>query len=169
MNVTLREVAAELKRSYGNITYHYPGREELIVALFADMNEELKVLQQPPEGLNLLRYFLQLPEMSYAITLKYLFFTVDYLELKRHYPEFYHQVNALNEARKVKWLALLQELQCQGFLNPDLSEEDLQYIMFLSASVRINYFQFLDPGIYSKLQYIITVNQLLKPYLTEKG
>ena len=37
MNVTLRDVAAQLDKSYGNITYHYPTKEAVITELFDDM------------------------------------------------------------------------------------------------------------------------------------
>ena len=39
-NVTLREVAKELSISYGNITYHFKTKKQLIFCLYEDMLKE---------------------------------------------------------------------------------------------------------------------------------
>ncbi|MEM9918885.1 MAG: TetR family transcriptional regulator [Bacteroidota bacterium] len=169
MNVTLRDVAAQLDKSYGNITYHYPTKEAVITELFDDMNAELAALQKPPQMDQLLAYFLFLPKVSFDITLKYLFFTIDHNEIKRNYPDFFARVKKLNDQRKVKWYGLLKFIYDEGFLRNDLVAEDLNYLMFLSASVRTMYFQFNEPAHYKKSQYTKSVNLLLKPYLSVKG
>lgn len=169
MNVTLREVAASLDKSYGNITYHFTTKAMLIETLFEDMNQELSALQQTAPDVDLLTYFLSLPAYSYDITLKYLFFTIDYVELHRNYPDFFTIVHKLNEERRVKWLRLLLLLRDQGYLRSDLKEADLNYIMLLSVSVRATYFQMKDQHTYDKVEYAQTVNQLLKPYLSDQG
>ncbi|MEM9833854.1 MAG: TetR/AcrR family transcriptional regulator [Bacteroidota bacterium] len=169
MNVTLREVADNLNKSYGNITYHYTRKVVLIEALFEDMNRELLSLQKPAPDTDLLTYFLVLPTHSYDITIKYLFFTVDYMNLKRSYPNFIKTVDKLNEERRLKWLQLLLLLRQQGYLQSNLKEQDLNYIMLLSVSVRAAYFQMKEQAVYDKNEYSQTVNKLLKPYLSEKG
>jgi len=50
MNITLREIAEKLNKSYGNITYHFATTEVLINDLFEDMNTELVVLQNKING-----------------------------------------------------------------------------------------------------------------------
>lgn len=169
LNVTLRDIAEELNRSYGNVTYHYGNKEVLISVLFEDMNEELARLQQPSVDTDLLNYFLALPELSFDITLKYLFFVIDYNDIKRRYPDFFSCVSELNEARKVKWLQLLTMLVEQGYFKRDLIREDLRYIMFLSGSVRTSYFQLTEKAHYDRQQYVQAVNMLLRPYLSIKG
>ena len=168
-NVALRTVAEKLNKSYGNITYYYSTKEQLIFELFDDMNKELSALQLVPFQTNLLEYFLSLPSNSYDITLKYLFFSIDYVELQRNYPEFFKQVEVLNEKRKHNWLELLKKLREDGYLHEYLTEQELAYIMLLSASVRTFYFQSNSQKKYNKAEYINVVNQLLKPYLSSKG
>ncbi len=169
MNVTLREVADGLKKSYGNITYHFATKAVLIEALFEDMNRELSALQQPSFEVDLLRYFLRLPSDSYGITTKYLFFTVDQLYIKRNYPELFKHMDRTHKERGAKWLQLLMRLRDEGFLQQDLLLEDLQYIMLLSVSVRSTYFQMKEPSTYDEASFVAAVNQLLKPYLSKKG
>lgn len=169
-NVTLRDVAGKLGKSYGNITYHFPNKEKLVTELFTDINNELGALQtmyDPRKGL--LRFFLSLPEHSFDITLKYLFFSKDYVELKRTYPEFFVMVHSLNEARKSNWLKLLVQLQSEGSLKKDLSIKDLEYIMDLSVGIRMFYFQSNEWNEYDKDVYITKVNRLLYPYLSTDG
>lgn len=169
MNLTLRDVADKLGKSYGNITYHFPTKVDLIKELFEEMNAELFTLQNIPDQKNLLVYFLELPNFSFDITLKYLFFYVDFIELKRNYPDFFKTVDQLNEKRRESWLGLLQLLKDQGYLANELSDSDLEYIMFLSASVRTFYWQVTDFKSFNRRQYCQTVNALLKPYLSSEG
>tara|TARA_R100001143_G_scaffold63594_1_gene73188 strand:- start:39870 stop:40475 length:606 start_codon:yes stop_codon:yes gene_type:complete len=169
MNVTLRDVAKSMKRSYGNITYHYPTKEDVITRLFEEMNNELKSLQSPNDSSNLMYYLLELPKSSFDITVKYLFFTLDYNELKRNYSKFFSRVDTLNEERGKKWKLLLIHLRDEGFLKEELSNNDLDFIMFLSVSVRGTYFQLKENGFYNKTDYASILNQMLKPYLCNRG
>lgn len=169
MNITLRDVARELNKSYGNLTYHYPKKETLIMELYEEMNIELLSLQSPNEEENLLSYFLNLPALSYEMSLKYIFFLVDFIELKRNYTKVFSEMARIREERKLKWKLLLNKLRSLGYFNDSITAEDLDYIMFLSGSVRAAYFQIQPPSNYSKKQYVKTVNSLLKPYLSIVG
>ena len=169
-NITLREVAKELEKSYGNVTYHFSTKEKLINDLFEDMNKELTELQTmylPSK--NLLEFFLLLPDYSFDITIKYLFFYKDYVEIKRTYPLFFKKVEIANSNRKSKWLLLLIELQKQGFLSQTLIESDLEYIMELSVGIRLFYFQEKEWNEFDKAFFREKVNRLLYPYLSTLG
>lgn len=169
MNVTLRDVAKSMKRSYGNITYHYPTKENVLTSLFEEMNNELTSLQSPKDASNLMLYLLELPKFSFDITVKYLFFTLDYNELKRNYSILFSRVDTLNEERWRKWKLLLIYLRDERFLMEELTNDDLDFIMFLSVSVRGTYFQITENRFYSKTEYSLILNQMLKPYLCTKG
>ncbi len=169
MNVTLREVAENLDKSYGNITYHFKTKAQLIETLFKNLNSELSQLQTPDPNENLLRYFLDLPSISYDITLRYLFFSIDLLELKRNQNAVYQTIVKESELRGQKWLALLQRLRQEGYLQSTLRDADLNYILFLSTSLRSYYFQSRELKAYSKREYCQLVNLMLKPYLSSKG
>ncbi|MEM1321941.1 MAG: TetR/AcrR family transcriptional regulator [Bacteroidota bacterium] len=169
-NVTLREVAKQLDKSYGNITYHFANKEQLITALFLDMNQKLAQLQTLyHQQENLLTFFLTLPAHSFNITLQYLFFSKDYVELKRAYPEFFQTVAALNTTRRAQWLKLLIQLQREGYLAAQLSVEDLEYIMDLSVGIRMFYFQSHEWNEFDEAVYLKQVNRLLYPYLSVEG
>jgi len=169
-NVSFRDVGNELNRSYGNLTYHYPTKEDLVLEIYKEMNVELTDLQLSPMAYeNLLTYFLTLPQMSYDISLKYLFFTVDFVEIKRSFPRVYSKMVKAQEERKQMWLQLLNKLHAEGFLTDSLIENDFMYLMFLSGSIRSSYFQLLPTSQYNKIEFSKTVNRLLKNYLSRKG
>ncbi|UTW61542.1 TetR/AcrR family transcriptional regulator [bacterium SCSIO 12741] len=169
MNITLRDVAKENKKSYGNVTYHYPTKEDVIMELHQDMNAELTALQKPTSQEDLLVYFLTLPSISYAITLKYLFFSIDFIEIKRNFQKVYAEAMKAAETRKESWLQLLNKLNEQGHFKEEMSDEDLHYIMYLSGSARTAYFQMYPSDVYNEKAYCQMVNRLLKPYLSDGG
>ncbi|MEO1435504.1 MAG: TetR/AcrR family transcriptional regulator [Bacteroidota bacterium] len=169
-HITLRDIAKQLGKSYGNITYHFPKKEALVTALFQDFNAALAALpaQFDPEK-GLLHFFFTLPEASFEITTQYLFLTTDYLELKRSYHDLFKVVDELNAARKVKWLQLMIQLQSEGWLRADISQKTLEYIMELSVSLRMFYFQSQNQEAYDRKTFCIKINQLLWPYLSGEG
>ena len=169
MNTTLRDVAKYLNKSYGNITYHYATKEEVIFSLLNEMNEELLSLQQFDENENILLYLLNLPRYSYSISEKYLFFIIDYLEIKRNFPAIQKKIDSLNSGRKEKWMSILLQIKEQGYLDEKNTHLDIEYIIFLSYSVRVTYFQTEDAAAYNESKYTFIVNSLIKPYLSNKG
>jgi hypothetical protein len=122
---------------------------------------------QPDE--QLLKYFLKLPDYNFDITLEYIFFYKDFLELKRKYSEFYEKVEIKNQIRRNQWLQLLSALQQNEYLKKELTSEDLNYIIELSISMRMFYFQNTDLKQIEKNTFKDKVNQLLLPYLSDHG
>lgn len=169
MNITLRDVAKSINKSYGNVTYHFSTKEDLILNLFHQMNNELLVLQDYDHNENKMVYLLNLPSLNYSISLKYLFFITDSLEIKRNYPNLHDKIIIMNVDRKAKWLKILQLINEKKYFLEKTTNHDLEYIMFLSYSVRISYFQTLDLKYYSKTNFILFVNKLIEPYLSKKG
>lgn len=76
MNTTLRDVAKSMNKSYGNITYHFQTKEDVLFSLLDEMNKELIALQEIKESENLLLYFFNLPNSNYSISLEYLFLSL---------------------------------------------------------------------------------------------
>ena len=169
MNTTLRDVAKHLNKSYGNITYHFATKEEVVSNLLNEMNEELILLQKFDDNENIFLYLLNLPEYNYSISVKYLFFMVDYLEIKRNFKEIQKKIDNLNYVRKEKWMSILLQIKEQGYFDKRFTSNDLEYIIFLSYSIRITYFQTVEPKDYKKSEFILIVNKLLLPYLSRAG
>lgn len=172
-NVTLRAIASALGKSYGNITYHYKSKEDLIMELYKDMILETSEIMSSFESNNLFHGILDVPKKTFAISMKYLFFYVDYVEVKRSYQKIYLEVEDGNAMRKQYYMELLKELQGQEILRRELTPKDLDYLMDLSGAMRTFFFinlhldNFTDPDLEDK--YIAYVNQLVVPYLSTSG
>lgn len=176
-NVTLREVAKELGKSYGNITYYYSTKKKIVGALYQKYSEEMMQLSaqlfEQQTAASLLESILEAPRHTFDLSIKYLFLFKDYLELKRKFPELMVIVDQRNEQRKSYFLDLLGKLQKEGSLRTDLDKEALNYLMELSGVMRTFFFLRLEIADYQKehllKDYLLYVNQLLYPYLSAEG
>lgn len=170
-NVTLREVAAKVNKSYGNITYHFANKEALVSDLYEEMLKELAEISDNMKQQNdLLSAILKAPELTFDLSFKYIFLFKDYIEIRRTFPNLAKRIDASNAMRKEGLIGVLRFLQSQGVLRHDLDDKDLDYIMELSGAMRTMFFIQSDvgskpaPGM--KLNYVNYVNRLLKPYLS---
>ena len=172
-NVTLREVAKSLSISYGNVTYHYKTKSPLILELYEDLLHETFEILKTFDYSNLLKGIVEAPKITFEISMKYLFFYVDFVEIKRSYSAISSRIEQDNSQRKKGYLHILQQLQLQGLLRKDMNDKDLDYLMELSGAMRTFFFINLPPEHFSdadlKDRYVRYVNHLVFPYLTVKG
>jgi AcrR family transcriptional regulator len=174
MNVTLRDVAAELQKSYGNITYHYAGKEVLLQELYNDLQLALQQLGQTfGDGTDLLRDFILAPRATYELSLQYRFFYSDYVELQRHYPELMQEAQKQQQLSMQFYREKLLHLQKLGLLRSDLPAGSLDNLMLLSGLVRTFFFIQSPPAVTDApaeaARYFAQLNLLLWPYLTPAG
>jgi AcrR family transcriptional regulator len=172
-NVTLREVAKELSISYGNITYHFKTKKQLIFCLYEDMLKETEEIIKTFDYNNLFIGILDAPKISFKVSIKYLFLYVDFVEIKRSYSNLSLRLEEDNNSRKKGYLQILKELKFQGLLRGELTDNDLDYLMDLSGAMRTFFFINLNPTDFFnkdlKNSYVTYVNNLLFPYLTIEG
>jgi len=172
-NVTLREVAKELSISYGNVTYHFKTKYQLILSLYEDMLRETEEILQTLDFDHLLFGMLDAPNITFEISKKYLFLYVDFIEIKRSYLDLSERLERDNNSRKQQYLLLLQQLRTQGILREDLTDSDLDYLMDLSGAMRTFFFINLTPSELAhknlKHKYVAYVNRLVFPYLSKEG
>ncbi len=172
-NVTLREVAKDLGISYGNVTYHFKTKNHLILDLYEDMRTETENILKEFDFEDLFLSILQAPKVTFKISIKYLFFYVDYVEIRRNHTVLFSKVEKDNEHRKKAYLQILRALQVQGVLRKELNVNDLDYLMDLSGAMRTFFFINLPPEdfLHKNLEerYVTYVNRLVRPYLTREG
>jgi AcrR family transcriptional regulator len=172
--VTLRDVAAAMGRSYGNITYHFASKEALVLALYDEMSLALTTISgQFRLSDDPLALILEAPRLTFALSLRYLFLYRDYLDVVRGYPAVAAQAQAANAARMAALRQVFALLQSQGLLDPALGDADIDYIMELSGALRTFFFlqitplDLADPSLEDR--YLQKVNRLLLPYLSAAG
>jgi len=173
MNITLRQVASEAGKSYGNVTYHYKNKQELVMDLYKDMHHELLEIQPRFDREHLLHAVLEAPKITFSLSLKYAFLFSDYNELNRNFPEVAKQLSQDNKSRKSFYLKILKQLQKQQYLRNDLNDGQLDYLMDLSGMVRAYFFMSLQPDelnqVHLEERYVKMVNQLIFTYLSDAG
>lgn len=120
-NVTSRHIAADIKISHGNLEYHFPNKEALLLAIYEQMREEVSSyytgsdedIKHPIAYLH--RILVRLEEFQS----KYKFFNLDVLEVSRNFEK----VNALLKdtllVRKNQMTELLQKCVALGYLKPE--------------------------------------------------
>ncbi len=173
-SVTLREVAKEMNKSYGNITYHFPTKEKLIEELYQDFRNEIQHVSQAFFGeQNVFLAILKAPFYTFDISLSYLFFFKDYVFLIREYEELAKKINQENEQRKAILKSILMQLVENGIFRTEFEEKEMLYLMELSGAMRTFFFMQLRNEDFEKLslksEYVNYVNRLMFPYLSEKG
>jgi AcrR family transcriptional regulator len=173
-DASLRDVAQAMNRAYGNITYHFPNKEAIVMELYADMVKALQAISQDFMGGNdLLKSILLAPRKTFAVSLQYLFLYKDFLEILRHYPQVAEAARTSNAARKEGLITLFHQLQLQGLVRTEFGNAEIDYMMELSGMMRTFFFVQLEEKDYAKPQleteYAAAVNRVLFPYLTAAG
>lgn len=172
--VSSRIISQELGISYGNLTYHFPKKKDIILNLYTSMQQEMEQ--------TLLVIFQKLFEsdfkkdtlrLIFQITLKYKFIYLNMVELVRQYEEIRQTELLFYESRHRIVRNLMQDLVREGLLKPeanfsyDLMAESLDVLFqFWLVSAEIFYEGQQEAQIdhYIKLIY----NSLI-PHLTAEG
>lgn len=177
-SVSLRNIAAELGISYGNLTYHYSNKENLLTWIYIQMMEEHQEITRAfreDEG-NFLEKLLRLPEDTYPVYEKYRFLYQDYIEIARLYPSIAEMQNQMIVAGNSDLFSVFLSLREQDLFRADIDEPAIGYLIELSNYMKAFYFMKLaarnsksNTFHSEKEDYGNYMNRLLLPYLTPKG
>ena len=177
--VSLRDIAEAVGVAYGNLTYHFPKKEDLILHLYLGMMEahrRVSAAFDPNPKAGLLPSLIRAPASTFALSLEYLFLFRDFAEIMRDFPGVAAIQRRTVEARKAALAGLFGALQAQGMLRKDLEAADISHLMDMSGAIRTFFFMGKDAADFRparrnalRKEYVMTVNRLLFPYLTRKG
>lgn len=173
-DVSLREVATAAGVSFGNLTYHFKTREDLVRPLYYAMMEAHRAVSAAfGSAPNLLRAFLDAPALTFEISVQYRFLFTTYADIKRTMPALYQESELHRKHYQEHFLPLFAALQHEGWLRPEYGVPDFNFLMEASSLLRTHFFalQFDESADLSiqKKHYVLFVNRLLFPYLTGKG
>ncbi len=177
-SVSLRNIAAGLGISYGNLTYHYASKENLMTWIYIQMMEEHQETTKSfreDEG-NYLEKLLQLPEDTYPVYEKYRFLYQDFIEIARLYPSIAEMQNQMNVTGNGDLFSVFFSLRDQGLVRKDIDEAAIGYLIELSNYMKSFYFiksaaKSVKNGEHKagKEDYSRFMNSILLPYFTPKG
>ena len=120
-NISTRHIAADMKISVGNLHYHYPTKNAVILALMGRCTQRTDALailleEEPPGPHN----WTAVMQLTFEVILDYRFLFNDRLVLTRRIPEFEDLFKEIVARRKAEFERFLSGLREQGLLRTDL-------------------------------------------------
>lgn len=177
-NITSRHIAAEMGISYGNLDYHYKTKEDLLLAIYKSMRNEMSdSYVSRKEYSTALEHFHHLLIQLEAFQLKYRFFNLDVLEITRAFQKISKLLTKTLELRKQQMDELFKDFIKEGYLKEGylMETENSDYVrlqhtiriiitFWLSQQDVLHNFKFKENGEMTR-----HIWELLLPYLTESG
>lgn len=171
--ITSRHIAVEMGISHGNLDYHYKTKEDLLLAIYKQMRNEMSDSYLSRNNYSTgLEHFHHLLIQLEAFQLKYRFFNLDVLEITRSFPKISKLLTKTLELRKHQMDDLFKEFIREGHLgeNDAIEYGRLQHTIriiitfWLSQQVVLHNFKYKENGEMTK-----HIWEILSPYLTESG
>ncbi|WP_345003671.1 TetR/AcrR family transcriptional regulator [Snuella lapsa] len=173
-NVTSRDIAKALKISHGNLEYHFPNKEALLMAIYKQMKKDISQVYK--EGKHAVNPFLHFNELLIKLEQfhnDYLFFNLDVLEISRNYPEVSALLNKTFQIRKAQMSHFYDRFTELGYFKKEtipgmylrLQHTIRIMITFWKSQQEVlPYFENVQ-----KPKMSTYVWDLLTPHMTEKG
>jgi len=173
--VTVRHIAQAIGISHGNLCYHYPNTDAIVVSLYqqlvARISDQITTVLAAGFELPLL---MQMADHTMASLYEYRFLMLDFAGIMRRIPAVREQHQALIGQRSAVFRHVLEHLRSNGLLRPELYpgyDEHLLTQLFLVGDFWVASAEWLytgDPA--DRLPYYQRVlTALILPLLTEKG
>lgn len=170
-NVSMQKLANHLKVSPGNLTYHYPKKADLMLAIYDQFRHEISLIVPPGKDNKPDLHHLDVQiRQFYIFQQRFLFFYLDLLEIERAYPELAerHYVHVRDQIQTIllglkynENLGLLKKEEDKAYHH--LAEQMWFTTVFWPRQVRVR-------GVEDKLENLRTLMwQQIKPYLTDSG
>ena len=174
-NVTSRHIAADINISHGNLEYHFPNKEALLLAIYQQMRQEVSSFYEDPANdiSSPVEYLHKILVRLEEFQSKYMFFNLDVLEISRKYVKVDLLLKDTLQIRKIQMRALFQKFVALDYMEPEPAPG---YYARLQHTIRIlitfwksqeavlTNFDFSSKG-----EMVKHVWELLIPHFTEKG
>jgi len=177
--VKTRDIAAEIGISLGNLTYYFPAKNDIVLALAHNLGDAInEALAQTNAGSGsgkntLVQHYHQVKTV-FTAHLEYRFLFGRWGEIVCSAPEVQQYAQGILKLRFVAWKHLNEQLVSEGLAEPALAEDSHahSYIINILALFWHQEFDIYFPGISDeqKISKALAVYfQSYKPYLTAKG
>lgn len=170
-SLSIRQMAQKLNISHGNLRYHFPKKDDVLMTLLNRMIAEIDELRKLPSDTdNTLAYMLKGIERRFEVQYKYRFLFLEQVVLGREVPEYNSYLKNLMTQRTALMASQMEELAAFGLLNEAAGLELASHMFLFSMNWLIS-MQYADvPQHQSPCPYFARMCfDLLKPYLTPSG
>ncbi len=172
--VTVRHIADAVGISHGNLCYHFPRKEDIILrhyhAVVEGMNAQVAAWN--PEHLNL-SMILEALLKSYELQYHHKFLMVEFVNIMRRIPEIREHFRSLFEVRKQQFGFVLMLLQHKGSIKgmSEIERERISLHNYLMGDFWMSESEILYTGEEAEKCrfYAHLASALLYPYLTARG
>ena len=173
--ISTYDIALKLGISQGNLTYHFPAKSDMIIALTENMIKEIKSnIPLHASSDFTIAFFYQSVRQIFRIHIKYRFLLMSWGSIISSIKKLKRYMLVNYEADKKLALNGLLLLEKNGYLKPQLKKD---YLMFMYTSNLLGHYWIQDAAIYhsNKSQneiidhYIQIYFRQFIPFLTEKG
>lgn len=173
--VTVRDIAARLGISHGNLCYHFPNKKEIIFALYMRLVEEFDLLmnsfQTVPVDLSLM---LVSNNHSFDTFYKYRFLFLDFTHIMRENAAIKKHYRQLIKNRKQQFAWIIQHLVKNGDFQKERISGQYEYLVdqvFIFADFWLPSSEILFEGKEADriMHYRNLLQALIIPVLTTKG
>jgi len=128
VNVRLQHIADKTGISVGNLAYHYYSKEAIINQIVTQLNTLLRpIIDDQKKFPGLMDFDTQLARY-YHLLMKYSFFFIDLLELKRNYPKQYIVRKEITENITHQIHNWLKRNESDGILKDELRKDHYMII-----------------------------------------
>lgn len=173
--VSLRQIAAEAGISHSNLIYHFPSKNDLIIALHLQLMEKAIALnQQVQTASNPLEGLLQSTQIGFTILYEYRFLMIDLPHILRANKTLHNTFLDLEKLR-----ADMYSIEIQKAVDQNLMRQELYQGEYTGLIERIKIFSdawIASSAIYDFPENYNIIEKYVKlfmgffyPYLTDKG
>ena len=144
---SLRETAAYLEMSDGNLRYHFKTKEDLLLAIFNQMVERMEASIQAKEVSSSAELIEEVREQMRSVFFtmySYKFLFIESNLLLKQYKVFRHAFMSLMEARKQFFMELLREYQAKGFLSQQHSDYHYEMLFEQIFIISDNWIKYVE-------------------------
>lgn len=170
-SLSIRQMAHRLNISHGNLRYHFPRKEDVLMTLLNRMIEEIDELRKlPADTDNILAHMLKGIERRFEVQHKYRFLFLEQVVLGREVPEYNTYLKNLMKERTSLMASQMEQLTAFGLVNEAAGLELANHMFLFSMNWLIS-MQYADvPNHQSPCPYFARMCfDLVKPYLTASG
>ena len=144
---SLRETAAYLEMSDGNLRYHFKTKEDLLLAIFNQMVQRMEATIHAKEVSSSKELIEEVREQLRSVFFtmySYKFLFIESNLLLKQYKVFRHAFMALMEARKQFFMELLREYQAKGFLSHQHSDNHYEMLFEQIFIISDNWIKYVE-------------------------
>jgi len=119
VNVRLQHIADEAGKSVGNLAYHFPNKQAIVLGLYKKLETEQIELLREFRIVPLFDNIDRLLEAVFQHQQTYRFFYLDTLEVTRAFPEVQAEYQKHIETEVQQWLQILEFNTARGVMRPE--------------------------------------------------